>query len=264
MAVFVWVRYSAVRVFLYVAAYVRKAARARRTWNVSIDANIARGHIDQVRRIENSHSTPDFSLSLALSFAENHAMHQRIELPVRLPEQRQMAPRLEPLPPPARDHEIVEYHHVPAPSRNHNSIFTLLFERPARRRAYRQLNRNATNLVRRLSQSRLFLNSSRAQRNRPPDSAAQTPVTPTTAEPWFDASITPDNVPTLHSASSLPSIDRESNAVPSAPVHTSADDDVFASEPSLCQRAETPPPAYQDILPNLSLSRQSLSHRHSF
>lgn len=47
--------------------------------------------------------------------------------------------------------------------RSSTSIFAILYERPVRRRYYHQFNRNATNLVRRLSQSRLFLNSSRAQ-----------------------------------------------------------------------------------------------------
>lgn len=47
--------------------------------------------------------------------------------------------------------------------RSSTSIFAILYERPVRRRYYRQFNRNATNLVRRLSQSRLFLNSSRTQ-----------------------------------------------------------------------------------------------------
>lgn len=49
--------------------------------------------------------------------------------------------------------------------RSRKSFLSIFYERPARHRYYRQLNRSATNLVRRLSQSRLFLNSSRAQRN---------------------------------------------------------------------------------------------------
>lgn len=49
--------------------------------------------------------------------------------------------------------------------RSSTSIFAILYERPVRRRYYRQFNRNASNLVRRLSQSRLFLNSSRAHRD---------------------------------------------------------------------------------------------------
>lgn len=43
------------------------------------------------------------------------------------------------------------------------SFFAIFYERPVRHRYYRQINRSATNLVRRLSQSRLFLNSSRSQ-----------------------------------------------------------------------------------------------------
>lgn len=54
---------------------------------------------------------------------------------------------------------------VPANSRRprqpSRSFFAIFYERPMQRRYYQ----NATSLVRRISQSRLFLNSSRAQRN---------------------------------------------------------------------------------------------------
>lgn len=68
------------------------------------------------------------------------------------------------------------------------SFFAIFYERPVRHRYYRQINRSATNLVRRLSQSRLFLNSSRAQNaayrsnfTRQNRSNATTPTTTTTA-----------------------------------------------------------------------------------
>lgn len=47
------------------------------------------------------------------------------------------------------------------PRQPSRSFFAIFYERPTQRRYYQ----NATNLVRRISQSRLFLNSSRAQRN---------------------------------------------------------------------------------------------------
>lgn len=49
------------------------------------------------------------------------------------------------------------------PRSSSTSFFAIFYERPVRHRYYRQINRSATNLVRRLSQSRLILNSSRAQ-----------------------------------------------------------------------------------------------------
>lgn len=55
------------------------------------------------------------------------------------------------------------HHHRSQPRPPSTSFFAIFYERPVRHRYYRQINRSATNLVRRLSQSRLFLNSSRAQ-----------------------------------------------------------------------------------------------------
>lgn len=61
-----------------------------------------------------------------------------------------------------RSRELVPANRQPL-RQSANSFFAIFYERPVRRRYYRQFNRSATNLVRRLSQSRLFLNSSRAQ-----------------------------------------------------------------------------------------------------
>lgn len=60
-----------------------------------------------------------------------------------------------------------EIHHAEQRrSRQSNgSFFAIFYERPIRHRYYKQFNRSATNLVRRLSQSRLFLNSSAINRN---------------------------------------------------------------------------------------------------
>lgn len=58
---------------------------------------------------------------------------------------------------------VANYANRPQTRQSSSSFFAIFYERPVRRRYYRQFNRSATNLVRRLSQSRLFLNSSRAQ-----------------------------------------------------------------------------------------------------
>lgn len=113
-----------------------------------------------------------------------------------------------------------------------NSIpfLTRLFERPVRRRhLYRSLNQNATNLVRRLSQSRLALNLSRHV------ASMTTPTTPTA----------PNIVDTTRFAENTPQEIRVS--VASVASVTSGSDD----ENSTCiqlPRSETPPPPYGDII----------------
>lgn len=163
------------------------------------------------------------------------------------------------------NHDVVLYRErANAPSRrNQDSFFSLLFERPARRRAYRRFNQNASNLVRRLSQSRLFLNSSRAQRNQQRESDATAAATPA------DTSVPPTptsptlaelEIGDLRHAHSLPSIDRDSDVEPTAPL---AEEDT-ASLQNTTARPETPPPAYKDILPGFHFSQRSLTSRHSF
>lgn len=113
-----------------------------------------------------------------------------------------------------------------------NSIpfLTRMFERPARRRhLYRSLNQNATNLVRRLSQSRLALNLSRHV------ASMTTPTTPT-APPVVETTRV-ENTP-QEIIVSVASEDSVTNSV--------SDD-----ENSTCiqlPRTETPPPPYGDII----------------
>lgn len=74
------------------------------------------------------------------------------------------------------------------------SFFAIFYERPVRHRYYRQINRNATNLVRRLSQSRLFLNSSRVQRRNRQESTN----TQAQSEPESDAMLLgPNDIETV-------------------------------------------------------------------
>lgn len=107
-------------------------------------------------------------------------------------------------------------------------FLTRLFERPARRRhLYRSLNQNATNLVRRLSQSRLALNLSRHV------ASMTTPTTPT-APPIF--------VDTTRLVESNPQEIR---------VSVASEVDVSDDENSTCiqiPRTETPPPPYGEII----------------
>lgn len=166
----------------------------------------------------------------------------------------------------ARGQEVVRYRGTDQ-RREQSSFFSLLFERPARRRYYHQLNRNATNLVRRLSQSRLFLNSSRSQNANYRNSFVNTRSTSRTEEepglnrqtsnaamtPYPSVALTdesPSHIGTL--SVSLPSLDHE-NRTGARPTDnllaSSEESDGYTSEPELFARAETPPPAYKDILP---------------
>lgn len=118
------------------------------------------------------------------------------------------------------------------------SFFGSLFDRPIRRRYVRSLNQNATNLVRRLSQSRLFLNSSRSGAS--PSSVPSSPVYPNV-----------DTTRLLERESVAPSIiSNESYDIATAPelnnlllAETQCSSDVVV----VC-RSETPPPAYRDVI----------------
>lgn len=171
-----------------------------------------------------------------------------------------------------RNREIVEYRQPIVNQRRgqqSSSFFSLFFERPARRRYYQQFNRNATNLVRRLSQSRLFLNSSRAQNanwrnsyvsnaNRSGSNNVQTPTRDDSNNSFSRqvSNVTPSPMEEyqseIHSSAvSLPSLvpsNSQLDITPSAPLPDNLDDGRYASEPNLATRSETPPPAYTDIL----------------
>lgn len=103
-----------------------------------------------------------------------------------------------------------------------------LFERPAhRRRLYRSLNQNATNLVRRLSQSRLALNLSRHV------ASMTTPTTPTSPSPIVDNARLVDDAQQVIEAS--------------VTTVTSGSEDENSNRTQL-PRSETPPPPYGDII----------------
>lgn len=178
--------------------------------------------------------------------------------------------------PTIENQEIVEYRAAPQRRRPQDTFFSLLFDRPVRRRYYQQFNQNATNLVRRLSQSRLFVNSSRNARAANRRSDSENAATPTEYNTSNESprhginrqmsapatSIITQTTPTtafrntdadeLRSSSiSLPSMDlaMHQGMQPSAPMSISSDEDGYTSEPDVIHRGETPPPAYQDILP---------------
>lgn len=110
-------------------------------------------------------------------------------------------------------------------------FLTRLFERPARRRhLYRSLNQNATNLVRRLSQSRLALNLSRHVA-----SMTTTPTTPT-APPIVDTTRLAENTP------------QEIRVSVSSVASVASDSDAENSTCTQLPRTETPPPPYGDVI----------------
>lgn len=150
------------------------------------------------------------------------------------------------------------------------SFFAIFYERPVRRRYYRQFNRSATNLVRRLSQSRLFLNSSRAQnaayRQNNPRRHREEPIETITNNEtesiamFDDTDQMPDVELTPHERASHDSLYRAHTSVHSLNIsndnnHNAAENRLsairtFASESDLygsCARSETPPPPYNVV-----------------
>lgn len=136
-----------------------------------------------------------------------------------------------------------------------------------RHRYYRQLNRSATNLVRRLSQSRLFLNSTRTENanyrnnyertNTQESSETQQQAIDVESDSDCDDAIADTYVSrsasvTLLRRASMPSMssDNDGGAIS---IHSSAppceEMRSFASETSVFfDRAETPPPPYSDVI----------------
>lgn len=154
------------------------------------------------------------------------------------------------------------------------SFFAIFYERPVRRRYYRQFNRSATNLVRRLSQSRLFLNSSRAQnaayrQNNPRRHREEPTITSNETESmamFDDADQMTGMELTPHERASHDSLYRIHASVHSLNISNENHQNVtenrlsairtFASESDLygsCARSETPPPPYNDVAQALSL-----------
>lgn len=136
-----------------------------------------------------------------------------------------------------------------------------------RHRYYCQLNRSATNLVRRLSQSRLFLNSTRAEnanyRNNytRPNTQESSETQPQSIDVESDSDCD-DAIPDSHvsqSASvtllrraSMPSMSSDNDGAP-IPIHATAppceEMRSCASETNVFfDRAETPPPPYSEVI----------------
>lgn len=145
------------------------------------------------------------------------------------------------------------------------SFFAIFYERPVRHRYYRQLNRGATNLVRRLSQSRLFLNSSANNRNqiRRNRQESSNSNAESESQPMHDEQTEIGNVETVDDDDDVGFGMNEMNTVHPAhvsvqslnirneteiasenrlnPIRTVAsENDVFGSG----ERSETPPPPY--------------------
>lgn len=129
-------------------------------------------------------------------------------------------------------------------ARRSTSFFGSLFDRPMRRRYVRSINQNATNLVRRLSQSRLFLNSSR---NNTP-SAPTTPIIATA-----DTSRLIENEPPNQNRLTMQNNSNEyqtlSTSLPNVAALSERADDRLLSDIVIQRlRSESPPPAYKDVI----------------
>ena len=127
------------------------------------------------------------------------------------------------------------YHQQEVVRRNDDSIysyFSNLFDRPVRRRYLNSINQNATNLVRRLSQSRLFLNTANRSNSHNSHSSQQnSPVTPDLVNPVRSNTISNSN--------------DEVFDIPTAPENADSEN---ISAVGVLIRSETPPPAYKDIV----------------
>lgn len=172
----------------------------------------------------------------------NRSTEQSRCQPVELPEHR----------------EIVRYdaQHSRRPT---NSFFSLFFERPVRHRYCRQLNRSATNLVRRLSQSRLFLNSTRTDNAAYRQNYVRTNTQDSTENPSASVEVElnseNDDVNadefvsgsangTLIRSTSMPSMSSERTAN----AHGSDARSIASETNMVFERAETPPPPYIEVI----------------
>lgn len=129
-------------------------------------------------------------------------------------------------------------------ARRPTSFFGSLFDRPMRRRYARSINQNATNLVRRLSQSRLFLNSSR-------NNAPSAPTTPVIAT--ADTSRLIESEPLNQHPQTMQNNGNEyqalSMSLPNVAVLPERADDRLLSDIVIQRlRSESPPPAYKDVI----------------
>lgn len=126
-------------------------------------------------------------------------------------------------------------------ARRSTSFFGSLFDRPMRRRYARSINQNATNLVRRLSQSRLFLNSSR-------NNTPSAPTTPGIAT--ADTSRLMENEPPNLNRLTMQNNGNDYQALStSLPSVAALPEDRMLSDIVIQRlRSESPPPAYKDVI----------------
>lgn len=150
------------------------------------------------------------------------------------------------------------------------SFFAIFYERPVRHRYYRQINRSASNLVRRLSQSRLFLNSSRAQNaayrsnytrrigHETTNANVESESHPMCHDPHNNTAnteLTPDEITTdddvvLRFRASVQSLNISNDNHQNETENRLSAIRTFASENDVCrssERCETPPPPYNVV-----------------
>lgn len=140
------------------------------------------------------------------------------------------------------------------------SFFAIFYERPVRHRYYRQFNRSASNLVRRLSQSRLFLNSSAANRNNIRRNRQESLNLNIEPEPESDSNQIEhididENInanetdfvrsirASVHSLNMASDNENHTENRLNAIRPVASESDVFGS----CERSETPPPPYNTV-----------------
>lgn len=142
------------------------------------------------------------------------------------------------------------------------SFFAIFYERPVRHRYYRQFNRSASNLVRRLSQSRLFLNSSAANRNNIRRNRQESLNLNTEPDPESDSMFVDSNQidhieideninanevrsirVSVHSLNMASDNENHTENRMNAIRPVASESDVFGS----CERSETPPPPYNAV-----------------
>lgn len=138
------------------------------------------------------------------------------------------------------------------PKQSSTSFFAIFYERPARRRYYRQFSRSATNLTRRLSRSRLFLGSSQHRNAHQNNTAAAL----SEQRPIETISNTPPNIiqASVHNENVISVSERMHDGVPvrstsevnicSLERYANEIDERVSSSLLTINRADTPPPPY--------------------
>lgn len=129
------------------------------------------------------------------------------------------------------------------------SFLDSLFGRPVRRRYLRSMNQNATNLVRRLSQSRLFLNRSNSSN---PTTTVETPSAP--VHLITDTTQLLDHGSDSHNRNSVviyngDECNESLVAHETHEVQRVCNEDILITD----RRSETPPPAYKDVVETKSI-----------